>query len=344
MGALEQKFWEALCAAIERPDLVAGQFALGEDGRRFASSSNACSHATTFAEWKARLATVDCCVTPIATLDEAMTDPQFASREMVLTRTDGSREYAPPFKVSGHAFTVSRQAPAQGQHSVEILREAGYGAADIDALARPASSGFPDPRTLRGTMQCIDIRSRQFGTMTTIPRNIITDSRPMWIGLHVAAFLSGFLTMALEMLIGQDVHSVFWRNDLYVGGAISIFLSGMTAGYVIGGKAADRSPTPATIAILFIISSALVLAVPLFGEAIINRILDSIEDVRYAALLSALALACLPAATLAAVCPYCVRLLLDRKENSGTSPDGFPGSRPRAASSARSARASSSSR
>ena len=140
----------------------------------------------------------------------------------------------------------------------------------------------------------------------------------MWIGLHVAAFLSGFLTMALEMLIGRTFTPYFGGTIYTWGALISIFLTGMTAGYVLGGKAADRSPTSATIAILFMISSALILAVPLFGEPIINSVLDSIEDVRYAALLSALALACLPAATLAAVCPYCVRLLLDRRDHSGT--------------------------
>ena len=135
VGALEPKFWDALCAEIERPDLVAGQFALGEDGRRVRVELERVFAAATFAEWKARMAAVDCCVTPIATLDEAMADPQFAAREMVLKRTDGSREYAPPFKVSGHAFSVSRLAPAQGEHSAEILREAGYSATDIEALA-----------------------------------------------------------------------------------------------------------------------------------------------------------------------------------------------------------------
>ncbi len=86
------------------------------------------------AAWAAKFATVDCCVTPIATLDEALADPQFAAREMVLTRSDGTREYAPPFKLSAHPFAVTRQAPAQGEHSAAVLREAGYADAAIDAL------------------------------------------------------------------------------------------------------------------------------------------------------------------------------------------------------------------
>jgi spermidine synthase len=160
--------------------------------------------------------------------------------------------------------------------------------------------------------------------MSRIPHDL-QNSRSLWAALHVAAFLSGFLTMALEMLIGRTITPYFGGTVYTWGALISIFLAGMTVGYVLGGKAADRRPTSATIAILFIISSALVMAVPLFGEAIINRVLDSIEDVRYGALLSALALACLPAATLAAVCPYCVRLVLDRKDHSGTVSGRFSG-------------------
>ncbi len=74
-------------------------------------------------------------MTPIATLSEALADPQFAAREMVITRPDGSREYAPPFKLSGHRVALTRQAPAQGEHTAEILREAGYDDAAIAALA-----------------------------------------------------------------------------------------------------------------------------------------------------------------------------------------------------------------
>jgi len=135
VGALEDKFWKALCASLGRPDLVAGQFALGEEGARVRAELERVFGGAPLASWVERLASVDCCVTPIATLSEALADPQFAAREMVITRPDGSREYAPPFKLSGHRVALTRQAPGQGEHTAEILREAGYDDAAIDALA-----------------------------------------------------------------------------------------------------------------------------------------------------------------------------------------------------------------
>jgi len=136
--------------------------------------------------------------------------------------------------------------------------------------------------------------------------------------LHVAAFMSGFVTMALEMLIGRTFIP-FFGGTIYTWGAlISVFLTGMTLGYMLGGKAADRWPEIPIVAALFLAAAATVVIVPVYGEDAINRILDSIDDMRYAALLAALMLACLPAALYAAISPYCVRLLLDRRDHSGT--------------------------
>jgi len=134
VGALEEKFWKALCEAIGRPDLVAAQFALGKEGARVRGELERVFGAQTLAAWTETLAAVDCCVTPVQTLEEAMSDRQFIARDMVRTRDDGSHELAPPFKLSDHAFAVARQAPAHGEHSAEILREAGYDAPAIDAL------------------------------------------------------------------------------------------------------------------------------------------------------------------------------------------------------------------
>jgi alpha-methylacyl-CoA racemase len=135
VGALEDKFWQKLCATIGRPDLAPLAFALGDEGKRVRGELESVFAAASLAHWTERFAGVDACVTPILTLDEALDDPQFAARGMVVRQADGSRHYAPPFKASGHDFAVTRDAPAQGEHTTEVLREAGYDDAAIASLA-----------------------------------------------------------------------------------------------------------------------------------------------------------------------------------------------------------------
>ncbi len=135
VGALEDKFWKALCRTLGRPELDDGAFAQGDDGARVRGALARIFAGAPLAHWADLFANVDCCVTPVATLDEALGDPQFAAREMVVMRPDGSRQYAPPFKLSEHDFAVTRDAPSQGQHTSEILRDAGYDDATIAALA-----------------------------------------------------------------------------------------------------------------------------------------------------------------------------------------------------------------
>ena len=135
VGALEDKFWQMLCATIERPDLAQGGLALGEEGKRVRHELEAVFAAAPLAHWIDTFTDVDCCVTPVNSLDEALADRQFIARGMIVDRPDGSRQYAPPFKLSGHEFAVTREAPTQGEHTAEVLREAGYDDASIKALA-----------------------------------------------------------------------------------------------------------------------------------------------------------------------------------------------------------------
>jgi alpha-methylacyl-CoA racemase len=136
VGALEEKFWRALCVAIGRPDLIAGQFARGAEGDRVRAELEAIFARASRADWVDRLAGVDCCVTPVLTLAEALADPQFAARKMIVADGEGLRQFAPPFKLSDHEFAIARAAPAQGAHGVEILREAGLDDAAIETLVQ----------------------------------------------------------------------------------------------------------------------------------------------------------------------------------------------------------------
>ena len=90
----------------------------------------------TLAQWRERLEPIDCCVTPILTFEEALADAQFVSRAMCVTRPDGARQLAPPFKLTPPAFDIARDAPAQGEHTDDLLRDAGYSGEAIEALVR----------------------------------------------------------------------------------------------------------------------------------------------------------------------------------------------------------------
>jgi alpha-methylacyl-CoA racemase len=134
VGALEAKFWRALCETIGRADLVAAHLATGQEGAKARADLEGVFASRTLAEWMRAFDGVDACVTPVATLDEALGDPQYAARGMVVTAEDGARSYAPPWQISNHPFTVTRPAPAHGEHTREVLREAGYDDRAIDAL------------------------------------------------------------------------------------------------------------------------------------------------------------------------------------------------------------------
>jgi len=147
VGALEGKFWRALCEALDCPDLIAGQLSTGHAGALVRQQLAAVFAQQTQAHWIERLAHIECCVTPVLSLEEALADPQVRARDMIVSGADGIRQYAPPFRLSGHAFAITRSAPAQGQHSVEILREAGFSAEEIVLLAD--SRTICEPRSAR---------------------------------------------------------------------------------------------------------------------------------------------------------------------------------------------------
>ena len=135
VGALEEKFWLELCDLLKRPDLKVKQFATGPDGESVHSEIAALFAARTQGEWVERFAGADCCVTPVLALEEALANEQFRARRMIVESPSGRRQYAPPFKLSDHRFEIRRDAPAQGEHSEEVLREAGFTSAEIAALS-----------------------------------------------------------------------------------------------------------------------------------------------------------------------------------------------------------------
>ena len=88
VGALELKFWQACCDVLQRPDLKARHWQLGQDvggadALAVKAELDALFAQHTLAEWSARFGASDCCVSPVLRMDEALQHPLFQARNMV---------------------------------------------------------------------------------------------------------------------------------------------------------------------------------------------------------------------------------------------------------------------
>jgi crotonobetainyl-CoA:carnitine CoA-transferase CaiB-like acyl-CoA transferase len=138
VAALERKFWDRLCEALGRPELKPLHLAPGVEGARARRELAAVFAARPQSHWIELFRDVDCCVTPLLRLDEALENEHFAARGMVVRAAhpvDGEvLQLALPLKFSDFEFEVVRPAPRPGEHSEEILAQAGYSPAEIGAL------------------------------------------------------------------------------------------------------------------------------------------------------------------------------------------------------------------
>jgi alpha-methylacyl-CoA racemase len=134
VGALEPKFWHALCAALGVPELAARQFEPPEGQREVAVILGAVFATATRDEWVVRLRGLDVCVAPVNSLAEALADPQVRHRAM-LAEVDGELVGpGPAVKIAGFDPRPLRPAPGLGEHTTSVLAEMGLSPAEIRAL------------------------------------------------------------------------------------------------------------------------------------------------------------------------------------------------------------------
>jgi predicted membrane-bound spermidine synthase len=135
--------------------------------------------------------------------------------------------------------------------------------------------------------------------------------------IYAAAFVTGAIVMSFEML-GSRYLNPYFGSGIYTWAAlISTVLLALAAGYFVGGAVADRTASLAVLALTVILAAAYLLALPSFGQAILQYVLAGIDDIRAGSLIAAVALMFLPVSFLGMYSPFAIRLLLRSAQRSG---------------------------
>ncbi|MFT7476118.1 MAG: crotonobetainyl-CoA:carnitine CoA-transferase CaiB-like acyl-CoA transferase [Verrucomicrobiales bacterium] len=143
VAARDEKFFQNLCDAIDRPDLKTDERTASNTARLvhrdwLAPQLEEAFLQKTQAEWLQILNDCDVPSAPVNTFDSLFADPQMHAREMIQHYehpTIGDVSYQPsPMKIDGYSFP-NEHAPMLGEHTAMILMERlGYTAERVDEL------------------------------------------------------------------------------------------------------------------------------------------------------------------------------------------------------------------
>lgn len=137
IGTIEPKFWQKMCRLIDLPELESRQFDFAHSAE-IKEKLAAAFAGKTQAEWLGLIGKDEFCVTPIRTLQEALASSLTTEQsQMLVTKKEDFGNYTyvkSAAKLSDTPGTIRKRAPYLGEHTQEVLENAGYTKEEIAAM------------------------------------------------------------------------------------------------------------------------------------------------------------------------------------------------------------------
>ena len=135
VAAIEEVFWKNLVNALGAPELENKRFGTPEERLQVTDSLKGIFMTKTRDEWASQLMRRDTCVTPVLTVEEALTSPWATDLKMLVeispgeTVLNGPLRSVPPLRRG--KFT---EAPSLGRDTVSIMKSLGYSQKETSGL------------------------------------------------------------------------------------------------------------------------------------------------------------------------------------------------------------------
>ncbi|MBN1872862.1 MAG: fused MFS/spermidine synthase [Anaerolineae bacterium] len=143
----------------------------------------------------------------------------------------------------------------------------------------------------------------------------------MSIYLYFVAFISGLVSLALELTASRLLEPFFGTTNLVWAAIIGMILLFLAIGYALGGRWADRAPQPATLYTILVGAGVTIAAVPFAAQPVLRFASRGFLTWNVGQItgtfIAVLALFSIPVTLLACVSPFVIRLALTDVRLSG---------------------------
>ena len=135
--------------------------------------------------------------------------------------------------------------------------------------------------------------------------------------LAVLVFVAGMASMSLEFAASRILIPVFGSSIYTWGSLIGVILTGLSLGYHIGGKLADKNPSFLKLCLVIFSAGLYIIFIPFIAPTITSSFIQFVSDSQYASLFAVFTLLIAPTFLLGIVSPYAIKLATRRLAELG---------------------------